>query len=71
LIYNPGLPMAKLGAINSLALEERYVFPDIYERRLIPLPYSTETASQTHFRWTAFNKDQRTGKIKIEKLVPL
>jgi len=33
--HDPGLPLAATGAVESLPLEDRYVFPDVYEQRSI------------------------------------
>ncbi len=38
--FDPGLPITATSELNVLPLEERYVIPDIYERRLITPPYS-------------------------------
>lgn len=40
--FDPGLPIAAPSEINVLPLEERYVIPDIYERRLIMPPHFKE-----------------------------
>lgn len=40
--HDPGLPIATLGAITVLPLHERFVLPDVYDRRIVAVPYPTE-----------------------------
>src|SRR3972149_7192111 len=40
--HDPGLPIATLGKVNLLQLEDRYVPPDVYDRRAIIIPHSAE-----------------------------
>lgn len=40
--HDPGLPIVTLGEVSSLALEERYVLPDIYDWRTMTIPPPTE-----------------------------
>jgi hypothetical protein len=67
--HDPGLPMAALGNVNSLPLEDRYVLPDVYDRRvvsLLPSPEATGPAVSENERQngpssnTAFGRSQRT-----------
>lgn len=54
-IHDPGLPLAATGTVESLPLEERYVFPDVYERRSITIPNSTEVSEPEISRYGAEN----------------
>ena len=68
-LHDPGLPMAATGTVESLPLEDRYVFPDVYERRSITIPNSTEVsepeisiygAENIPFDDTTSDRSQRT-----------
>jgi hypothetical protein len=68
-IHDPGLPLAATGTVKSLPLEDRYVFPDVYERRSITIPNFTEVsepeisiygAKNIPFDDTTSDRSQRT-----------
>lgn len=40
--HDPGLPIVTLGEVSSLALEERYVLPDVYDWHTMTIPPPTE-----------------------------
>jgi hypothetical protein len=44
--HDPGLLIPTLGTVELLPLEERYVIPDIYEKRSIIFPYPEEGAKR-------------------------
>ena len=67
--HDPGLPIVTLGEVSSLALEERYVFPDVYDWRSITTqPHAEVKESQiSHdemkeraFGDTVFEGEQQT-----------
>ena len=41
--HDPGIPIATLDKANLLPLEDRYVLPDVYDRRSISIPIPEET----------------------------
>ena len=46
--HDPGLPSTALGELSVLDLEQRYVIPDIYDRRPISISFQQSTQHETH-----------------------
>jgi len=46
--HDPGLPSTALGEMSVLDLEQRYVIPDIYDRRPTSISFQQPTPHETH-----------------------
>jgi energy-coupling factor transporter ATP-binding protein EcfA2 len=75
--HDPGLPIVTLGEVSSLALEERYVFPDVYDWRSIAISppaeikesqISREEMKQIAFGDTGLEGEQQTVRSKRPRI---